>query len=124
MDAPTVRLVDLDVIKRFSLAVRAESAPAADVLAALEASRVAVLEIIERVPDQPAARRPRKVAAPQAEAVPAKRSVAKGSVAKKSVAKRSVAKKAVAEGSVAKKSVAKGSVAKRSVAKKSAAKKA
>jgi hypothetical protein len=38
-----VRLVDLDVIKRYSLAVRQESAPAEDVLAALDASREAVL---------------------------------------------------------------------------------
>src|SRR5207245_2332045 len=41
-----VRLVDLDVIKRFSLAVRQESAPAEDVLVALEASRVVVLEAL------------------------------------------------------------------------------
>ncbi|MDP9402504.1 MAG: hypothetical protein M3P85_04055 [Actinomycetota bacterium] len=38
-----VRLVDLDVIKRYSLAVRQESAPAEEVLAVLEASRQQVL---------------------------------------------------------------------------------
>jgi hypothetical protein len=38
-----VRLVDLEVIKRYSLAVRQESAPAEDLLAALDASRDAVL---------------------------------------------------------------------------------
>ena len=38
-----VRLVDLEVIKRYSLAVRQESAPAEDLLAALEHSRDAVL---------------------------------------------------------------------------------
>ncbi|HUR18373.1 MAG TPA: hypothetical protein VMZ51_05470 [Acidimicrobiales bacterium] len=38
-----VRLVDLDVIKRYSLAVRQEWAPAEEVLAALEASRRQVL---------------------------------------------------------------------------------
>ncbi len=38
-----VRLVDLEVIKRYSLAVRQESAPAEDLLAALDASREAVL---------------------------------------------------------------------------------
>jgi hypothetical protein len=38
-----VRLVDLEVIKRYSLAIRQESAPAAEVLAALDASRATVL---------------------------------------------------------------------------------
>ena len=38
-----VRLVDLEVIKRYSLAVRQESAPAEEVLAALDASREAVM---------------------------------------------------------------------------------
>lgn len=38
-----VRLVDLDLIKRYSLALRQESAPADEVLAALEASRQQVL---------------------------------------------------------------------------------
>lgn len=38
-----VRLVDLEVIKRYSLAVRQESAPAEDLLAALDASREAIL---------------------------------------------------------------------------------
>lgn len=38
-----VRLVDLEVIKRYSLAVRQESAPAEDLLAVLDASREAVL---------------------------------------------------------------------------------
>ena len=37
------RLVDLEVIKRYSLAVRQESAPAEDILAALDASREAVI---------------------------------------------------------------------------------
>jgi hypothetical protein len=42
-----VRLVDLAVIKRFSLAVRQEWADADDVLAALEDSRHAVLDALE-----------------------------------------------------------------------------
>jgi len=42
-----VRLVDLTVIKRFSLAVRQEWADADDVLAALEDSRLAVLEALD-----------------------------------------------------------------------------
>lgn len=41
--ADEVRLVDLEVIKRYSLAVRQESAPAEDLLAVLDASREAVL---------------------------------------------------------------------------------
>ena len=41
--ADEVRLVDLEVIKRYSLAVRQESAPAEDLLAALEHSRDVVL---------------------------------------------------------------------------------
>ena len=56
MDAE-VRLVDLEVIKRYSLAVRQESAPAADLLAALDASRDAVLALLG-MPAKPA-RKPR-----------------------------------------------------------------
>lgn len=37
-----VRLVDLEIIKRYSLAVRREKAPAKELLAALDASRAAV----------------------------------------------------------------------------------
>ena len=37
------RLVDLEIIKRYSLAVRQESAPAEEILAALDASREAVI---------------------------------------------------------------------------------
>lgn len=45
-----VRLVDLAVIKRYSLAVRQESAPADEVLRVLEASRKAVLAAIDAEP--------------------------------------------------------------------------
>ena len=38
-----VRLVDLEIIKRYSLAVRREKAPAEELLAALDASRAAVV---------------------------------------------------------------------------------
>jgi hypothetical protein len=41
-----IRLVDLEIIKRYSLAVRQESAPAEDVLAAIDASREAVAALI------------------------------------------------------------------------------
>lgn len=60
--ADEVRLVDLEVIKRYSLAVRQESAPAADLLAALDASRDAVLALLpQEAPavEAKAARRPR-----------------------------------------------------------------
>jgi len=55
--ADEVRLVDLEVIKRYSLAVRQESAPAEDLLAVLDASREAVLAAMG-VPAAPA-RKPR-----------------------------------------------------------------
>ena len=50
-----VRLVDLEVIKRYSLAIRQESAPAAEVLAALDASRATVLAAMtaRRAPGRP-----------------------------------------------------------------------
>lgn len=51
--ADEVRLVDLEVIKRYSLAVRQESAPAEDLLAVLDASREAVLAAMG-VPATPA----------------------------------------------------------------------
>ncbi len=44
------RLVDLDIIKRYSLAVRQESAPAEEILEALEASRQAVLSALGLAP--------------------------------------------------------------------------
>ncbi len=57
--AEEVRLVDLEVIKRYSLAVRQESAPAEDLLAALDASREAILATMAPpIPAKPA-RRPR-----------------------------------------------------------------
>lgn len=42
-----VRLVDLAVIKRYSLAIRQETAPADEVLRVLDATRKAVVELIE-----------------------------------------------------------------------------
>lgn len=41
-----VRLVDLDLIKRYSLAVRQESAPAEELLAVLETTRQQVLAAV------------------------------------------------------------------------------
>lgn len=40
---PDVRLVDLEVIKRYSLAVRRDAVPADELLAALDTSRATVL---------------------------------------------------------------------------------
>jgi hypothetical protein len=62
--ADEVRLVDLEVIKRYSLAVRQESAPAEDLLAVLEASRDAVLAALgpatpSKTSKPKAARKPR-----------------------------------------------------------------
>jgi hypothetical protein len=58
--ADEVRLVDLEVIKRYSLAVRQESAPAEDLLAALEHSRDAVLAAMAPAPAAPASARKSK----------------------------------------------------------------
>ena len=57
-----VRLVDLEIIKRYSLAVRQESASADDLLAALDASRELVAASLDGGNDtkSKAARRPRK----------------------------------------------------------------
>ena len=58
-----VRLVDLEVIKRYSLAVRRDTVPAAELLEALDASRAAVIAAIAAVGDgspdeaQPSSRR-------------------------------------------------------------------
>lgn len=57
-----VRLVDLEVIKRFSLAVRQDTASAEEVLAALDASRSVVLAALGRS-DAPKPRAPRARAA-------------------------------------------------------------
>ena len=42
-----VRLVDLEIIKRYSLAIRQETAPAEDVLAVLDASRAIVAAAVD-----------------------------------------------------------------------------
>ena len=51
-----VRLVDLEVIKRYSLAVRRDTVPASELLEALDASRAAVIAAIaatgDRSPDE------------------------------------------------------------------------
>ncbi|MEO6121709.1 MAG: hypothetical protein ABIW46_03755 [Acidimicrobiales bacterium] len=47
---PDVRLVDLDMIKRYSLAIRQESAPADEVLAVLDATRAQVVAAMAAAP--------------------------------------------------------------------------
>lgn len=61
-----VRLVDLEVVKRYSLAVRQETAPAEELLEALDASRAAVLAALGRSPRtrKTAAAKPSAAAAP------------------------------------------------------------
>ena len=68
-----VNLVDLEVIKRYSLAIRQESAPADEVLAVLELSRDAVLAAMAAAPPAKRAATPRKAPAKAA----AKRAPAK-----------------------------------------------
>jgi hypothetical protein len=46
-----VRLVDLPVIKKYSLALRREAASASEVLKALDASRALVLAVLENEED-------------------------------------------------------------------------
>ncbi|HEX4978728.1 MAG TPA: hypothetical protein VFV35_01565 [Acidimicrobiales bacterium] len=55
-----VKLVDLDIIKRYSLAIRQETAPAEDLLAALDASRAVVAAALGKA--EPAGRPPSKSA--------------------------------------------------------------
>jgi hypothetical protein len=45
-----VRLVDLEVIKRYSLAVRRDTVPAAEILEALDASRAHVAAVMAAEP--------------------------------------------------------------------------
>ena len=77
-----VNLVDLEVIKRYSLAIRQESAPADEVLAVLELSRDAVLVAMAASP------KPRKAPAKKSSKAPTKRP-AKKATAKKAAKKAS-----------------------------------
>jgi hypothetical protein len=84
---PDVRLVDLEVIKKYSVAVRADAVPAEELLDALDASRAFVMRAIDA---QPPARRksaPSKTARTSRTAAPSKASAAaKTSAAGKRVA--------------------------------------
>lgn len=57
-----VRLVDLDVFKRYSLAIRQEAAPAEELLAVLDATR----RQVEEAGRPPAPRRRRESSGPEA----------------------------------------------------------
>ncbi|MDT7537504.1 MAG: hypothetical protein QOI82_1089 [Actinomycetota bacterium] len=81
-----VQLPDLQVIQRYSLAVRSASAPVADVIQALQSDLAWLTGGARRRTVQPA-----KPSAP-AKTTPA-RAVAKKSAAKKSPAKKAAAKK-------------------------------
>lgn len=69
-----VRLVDLEVIKKYSLAVRHDTVPAEEVLAALEASVAVVRAALGPTgrPTKPAPARAPKAAAPPRRAAPKK----------------------------------------------------
>lgn len=98
--ADTVELTDLEVISRYSLAVRAASADRADLIAALRAD-LAWLEGGRRtsaVKAEPA-RASAPAAAPAKRAAPSKPAVAKKAVAvKKPAVKKAAAKKSSRRG--------------------------
>ena len=56
---PDVRLVDLDLIKRYSLAIRQETAPAEEVLEVLDATRAQVVAALGAAAEPPPPRRRR-----------------------------------------------------------------
>lgn len=91
-----VNLVDLEVIKRYSLAIRQESAPADEVLAVLELSREAVLAAVAAQPSNRKAAAPKKAPtrvtakpAPAKKAVKAAKKVVKKAAKKASTTRRS-----------------------------------
>src|SRR5882757_8099334 len=91
-----VRLVDLEVLKRFSLVLRREFADAEDVLAALDTSRGLVLAALGRPGAAKAPARPplKGVAKGQAKAPAKAAPPAKGGPAKAAAAKAPAARKA------------------------------
>jgi hypothetical protein len=74
-----VRLVDLEVIKRYSLAVRRDTVPAEELLEALEASQAAVRAALGEAP--PAARQTPARRAPRARAASGKDTAPAGEAA-------------------------------------------
>src|SRR5581483_820515 len=77
-----VRLVDLEVLKRFSLVLRREYADAEDVLAALDTSRGLVLAALGRPDPGPAPTKAPARGAAKAAKAPAKAAPAKGAGSK------------------------------------------
>ena len=90
-----VNLVDLEVIKRYSLAIRQESAPADEVLAVLDLSREVVLAAMATGPMKkraaPAKKAPAKPAA--AKKAPAKKATGRGGATKKATKKASATRR-------------------------------
>ena len=103
-----VNLVDLEVIKRYSLAIRQESAPADEVLAVLELSRDAVLAAMAAEPQRGRAAEPQRGRAAEPQGRTAKRAPAK------TPAKRSPAKKVAKAVKKAAKGAKKASTTRRS----------
>src|SRR5437016_6687286 len=98
-----VRLVDLEVLKRFSLVLRREFADAEDVLAALDTSRSLVLAALGRpAPAKGAGKAPARPVKAPAKAAPGRAAPAKAAPAK------GAAKAAPAKGPAAKAGPAKG----------------
>ena len=91
-----VRLVDLEVLKRFSLVLRREFADAEDVLAALDTSRNLVLAALGRpAPAKAAAKAPAKAGAKgvaKGQKAPGKAAPAKGAAKAAGAAKAPPAK--------------------------------
>jgi hypothetical protein len=81
-----VRLVDLEVIKQFSLAVRQEFASADALLAALDADRARVLAALD-------AERPPEPARPAKRTAAKKSAVKRAAAAKKSATKKKAARR-------------------------------
>ena len=102
-----VRLVDLEVIKQFSLAVRSEFASADALLAALDADRVRVLAAIdEERPPAPVVPTPVRKATPaKKKAAPATRKKSTAAPAKKKAATAPAKKKTKAAAPAKKRAV-------------------
>jgi hypothetical protein len=108
---PDVRLVDLEVIRRFSLAVRADTVPADELLEALDASRAVVLAAMNKVdapkprpakaagkaPAKPAKQAPAKAAPSKAPAKPAKKAAPRKAAPRTVPARKAPARKAPAK---------------------------
>ena len=103
---PDVRLVDLDVIKRFSLAVRRDAVPAEELLSSLDASRAVVIEALGGGVDA-ATPAPKVTRAPSPQRARAKAPAAKSPAVKPPAGKPQVTRAPSAQRAPAKKAPAK-----------------